>query len=96
MELFVIVAVAGAIIGGACSILVSNKNRDVFGWFVLGFLFNLVALIVIAALTPREKNELVTNPGPREKSGDQERDELRQKATDLAAALAQSRAQLNK
>lgn len=46
---------SGIVFGGACAIVATNKNRDGLGWFVLGFLFSLVALIVIAALSPVAK-----------------------------------------
>ncbi len=38
------------IIAGATTIIASSKGRSGFGWFVLGFLFSLVALIVVCAM----------------------------------------------
>jgi hypothetical protein len=57
MDLTLMIFVSGLIFGGACSILAANKHRDPLGWFALGFFFSLVALIVIAALSP-----MVTTP----------------------------------
>ncbi len=47
---------SGVVFGGGCAIIAANKKRDPLGWFALGFLFSLVALIVIAALSPAEKS----------------------------------------
>ncbi|MBX5249966.1 hypothetical protein HJC03_06065 [Rhizobium sp. NLR4b] len=95
--MLLIIGVAGVVFGGACAIVASNKNRDAFGWFVLGFIFNLIALIVIAALTPldRAKAEEEAGDKPRPDSELLQKDELRRKSADLAASLAQSRAKLN-
>jgi hypothetical protein len=38
------------IVAGATAIVASNRNRNVFGWFVLGFFFSFIALIVVACL----------------------------------------------
>lgn len=97
MELFIILALAGAVFGGACAILASNKNRDVFGWFVLGFLFNLVALIVIAAISVLDKREAGDDQDTRKDTAadDLNREDLRKKAAELSAALKQSREKLS-
>ncbi|MBB3570780.1 hypothetical protein [Rhizobium sp. BK491] len=93
--MLLIIGVAGVVFGDACAIVASNKKRDVFGWFVLGFVFNLIALIVIAALTPLDPaNEAAGDK--RENQGDvPEKEELRRKASDLATSLAQSKSKLN-
>lgn len=52
MEVLLIYLVSGAVFGGACAILAGAKNRNPLGWFVLGFLFSLIALIVIAGMPP--------------------------------------------
>ena len=36
--------------GGACAILANNKGRNWFGWFILGAVFSLVALLVLGFL----------------------------------------------
>ncbi|MFA7415819.1 MAG: hypothetical protein WC048_15170 [Rhizobium sp.] len=64
MDLALIFFVSGIVFGGACAIVATNKKRDPLGWFVLGFLFSLIALIVIAALSPAEKS----SPGDRNRS----------------------------
>ncbi|OWV91022.1 hypothetical protein [Rhizobium sp. R693] len=95
--MLLIIGVTGVILGGACAIIASNKNRDVFGWFVLGFLFNLIALIVIAALTPLDIAKAAKDASYNRRYDNEvlEKDELRRKSADLAASLAQSRAKLN-
>lgn len=40
--------------GVACAVIANNKGRSAFGWFILGCLFSLLALIVIACLSPLE------------------------------------------
>lgn len=37
-----------------CGILANNKNRNVVGWSILGLLFGVFALIVIACLPKLE------------------------------------------
>ncbi|TCA21432.1 hypothetical protein [Rhizobium leguminosarum] len=95
--MLLIIGIAGVVFAGACAVVASNKNRDVFGWFVLGFVFNLIALIVIAALTPLDKKESVEDAGDKRGHDDElpDRDELRRRSADLAASLAQSKAKLN-
>lgn len=98
MEFWVIIGLSAITFGGACAILAANKNRDVFGWFVLGCLFNLVALIVIAALSPLTEEERKASSKTQVVDSNAVHDggELRRKADELAASLAQSRARLNK
>ena len=36
--------------GGACAILAHNKGRNSLGWFFLGFLFSLPALLLLGFL----------------------------------------------
>ncbi|HWK14200.1 MAG TPA: hypothetical protein VNS02_07365 [Rhizobiaceae bacterium] len=97
MELLLVLGLSGVIFGGGCAVLASNKNRDVVSWFVLGFLFNLVALIVIAALSPVDATSQTEAgaDGKSHASGETfRRDDLRQKAALLAEELAQSRAKV--
>ena len=37
-----------------CGILANNKNRNVIGWFVLGTLFGIFSLIILACLPKLE------------------------------------------
>jgi hypothetical protein len=53
MDFSLIVLASGVVFGGACAIVAANKDRDPLGWFALGFLFSFVALIVVAAISPR-------------------------------------------
>ncbi|MBX5282168.1 hypothetical protein HJB90_14340 [Rhizobium sp. NLR10a] len=95
--MLLIIGVAGVIFGGACAIVASNKNRDVLGWFALGLVFNLIALIVIAALAPLDKAQAAEGAGDKRLPDEEvlEKDELRKKAAALAASLTQSREKLN-
>jgi hypothetical protein len=52
MDFWLGVVVSSVVFGGASAIIATNKNRDGLGWFVLGFCFSLVGLIVICALSP--------------------------------------------
>lgn len=36
--------------GGSCAIIASSRNRSAGGWFALGALFGIFALVVICAL----------------------------------------------
>lgn len=46
MELFIF----WAGIAIACAIVASNKGRSGFGWFILGLLFSLIALLIVLVL----------------------------------------------
>jgi hypothetical protein len=96
MDLLLIVGLAGVVFGGGCAVIASNKRRDPLAWFVLGFLFNIVALIVIAVLTPSEEAATL-KVGRRDAGLDDSpnHDELRKKAAELSAALARSKAKLS-
>ena len=47
MDLFVLFLIQGAIFGGFCAYLASQKERDGASWFLLGFLFSIIALLVL-------------------------------------------------
>ena len=72
MDFSLIVFTSGIVFGGACAILASNKHRDPLGWFVLGFLFSIIALIVIAALSPAEKPPEAERGRSQTRKGDNE------------------------
>lgn len=57
MVFWLVLIASGTVLGGACAIVASNKNRDPLGWFALGFCFSIVALIVIASLSPLNKRQ---------------------------------------
>jgi hypothetical protein len=48
MFLFLLL-IQGLAFGGFSAYLAGQKNRDAFGWFLLGFIFSILALIAIAA-----------------------------------------------
>ncbi|MBD8556851.1 hypothetical protein IFT84_20265 [Rhizobium sp. CFBP 8762] len=72
MDFSLIVFTSGIVFGGACAILASNKHRDPLGWFVLGFLFSIISLIVIAALSPAEKQSQAERGRSQRRHGDKE------------------------
>lgn len=37
-----------------CAMIADQKNRSQFGWFLLGFLFSLIALVVLVLLPRKE------------------------------------------
>jgi|WetSurMetagenome_2_1015567.scaffolds.fasta_scaffold789125_1 hypothetical protein len=51
----VVVLAVEVIIGAFCGYLAADKNKNSALWFVLGFLFSLVALIAAAGMTPQPK-----------------------------------------
>ena len=59
MEAAIIIAIIiwGIIFGGFCAFLAKQKNRDAVGWFFLGLLFSIIALIAIAASSPKENKD---------------------------------------
>ncbi len=96
MDLLIVGALAGVVFGGGCAIIASNKKRDPVGWFLLGFFFSFVALIVVAVLTPGDKKSETEQPRPNAGLGDPDEHEvLRKKAAELKASLASSRAKLS-
>jgi hypothetical protein len=70
MDVSLIIFASGIVFGGACAILAANKNRDPLGWFALGFFFSLIALIVVAALSPAEKASADNRSKRRQGNGD--------------------------
>jgi hypothetical protein len=54
--IFVYLAIA-IFSGLICATVAKEKNRDPFGWFLLGFFFNLIALIGIIAVGKLEKED---------------------------------------
>lgn len=53
-EIFLLLFFQGLAFGGFCAFIATNKQRDTFGWFALGFLFSFVALVALVAVSPAE------------------------------------------
>lgn len=49
MEILVVLII-GALFGWLCHEMAKSRNRDTTTWAVLGFLFGLIAVIVLALL----------------------------------------------
>jgi len=55
MEAYWILIIIQAIVfGGFCSFIAKEKNRDTAGWFFLGLLFSLIALLALIAIPKLE------------------------------------------
>lgn len=63
MEVFLVFAVIGAVGAGA---IAGGKGRSVAGWAVLGALFPLIAIIIVAALPAIETVEGAANEAARQ------------------------------
>lgn len=53
MELVVLIELAGWCIfwGVICAVLAERKGRSPFNWFVMGFLFSFLALILLLVMS---------------------------------------------
>ena len=60
MEIFGIMVVFGIV----CAVVAASKNRSVFGWFILGMLFSLLALLVLACLPSLSDSTASGEPSP--------------------------------
>lgn len=49
--MLLVVLVMGCLWGGICSGIAVKKHRDGTGWFVAGFLFGLLGLLAVAAMS---------------------------------------------
>ena len=52
--LILIVLAQGVVFAALCGWLAGQKHRDVLNWIVLGFLFGLIALLVLGFAPSRE------------------------------------------
>lgn len=51
MTVFCVGVVIGMVIAGTlCAVVAKHKGRSVVGWFVLGAVFGLIPLIIVACL----------------------------------------------
>jgi len=69
MEFVALVVVIRVIIAAICGAIASSKGRNVVGWVVLGFLFEIIPLIIVACLpnlrTQREKEVYIASENRR-------------------------------
>lgn len=47
-----------AVFGALCALLANNKGRSAVGWFILGFLFPLLGLILVLVLPDLKKQQV--------------------------------------
>lgn len=60
MSVYIVILIVVQIAcGGFCSFIANSKNRDAGGWFLLGVIFGIFALIAIAAVPPLAKQSPV-------------------------------------
>lgn len=50
------------VVAVACAVIASSKGRSGFGWFILGFLFSLISLVVVAVLPSKKKDPDAPDP----------------------------------
>lgn len=66
LEFIVVLILAqGAIFGLFCSFIAAQKNRNSFGWFIIGFFFSFLAVLALIAI-PRKRaknSQLMKSPG---------------------------------
>jgi hypothetical protein len=67
MEIFWILLIQAIVAGGFSAFIAKEKNRNIFNWFILGFLFSLFALLALIAIPLKQSSENivrrnVTNP----------------------------------
>ena len=61
MEIAIIIIIIVSVFTGVVSaVIAKDRNRDQVGWFILGFLFNLLGMIAIALLPKVEKQDIET------------------------------------
>ena len=62
MEVFIILWVVYAIIfGGFCSFLASEKGHEGGAWFIMGFLFGIIALLVLIGVPAKTRSSNITS-----------------------------------
>ncbi len=57
MEHYIFIIIFELVVGMFTAIKAKEKNRNPFIWFFLGFIFSVIALLVIFLLPYKENNE---------------------------------------
>ena len=60
------------ITGAFCSAVANEKGYNAFWWFILGFLFNFVALIAVVGLPDRKLRKYIRKIGEKQNAIDPE------------------------
>lgn len=64
MQIYVYISAAiWFVCAGTCGIIAQDKGRTGFGWFLLGMLFSLFALVAVCALSCKEKTSKAEDAG---------------------------------
>jgi len=62
MENNIVLFLAQALIfGGFCAFSAQEKNRNTIGWFALGFLFSVIALLSLIAIPNKYLDNITSN-----------------------------------
>lgn len=61
--LLFVIFLQGLIFGVFCSYIAGQKNRNRFSWFVLGYLFSILAMLTLVAV-PKIENKVKVTAGP--------------------------------
>lgn len=55
---FLIILTQAVIFGFFCAFVAGQKNRSVFGWFVLGFVFSFLAILALIAIPAKVRGKV--------------------------------------
>lgn len=57
-----VLVLQGIVFGGFAGFIAGQKNRDALGWFLLGFLFSLLAILALVAVPSLSAEQAVIKP----------------------------------
>ncbi len=58
LQIFLIYLTAGLVIGAFSSFIANEKNRNWLNWFLLGIVFNLIAMLALIAVPALPRNKV--------------------------------------
>lgn len=68
VQIILIYVVVGLVIGAFSAFIAGEKNRNSLHWFLLGLLFNIIALLALMAVPPEKENSKKPNNQTLQKS----------------------------
>ncbi|GEM_PF-3175313 len=60
LQILLIYLTAGLVIGAFSSFIANEKNRNGFNWFLLGVVFNIIAMLALIAVPALPESEKTT------------------------------------
>ncbi len=60
LQIFLIYLTAGLVIGAFSSFIANEKNRNGLNWFLLGIVFNIIAMLALIAVPALPENKAKT------------------------------------